>query len=84
MGSEMCIRDRIRRRFRKTRDSDHDWPLADNTLDRQFQADSPDMAWVTDITYTRTAAGWGYLATVLDLCTRMVVGWAFADHMRTD
>ena len=78
------LRGKIRRRFKKTTDSDHNWPLADNTLDRQFHADSPDTAWVTDITYIRTAAGWGYLATVLDLCTRMVVGWAFADHMRAE
>jgi transposase InsO family protein len=78
------LRGRIRRRFRTTTDSDHTLPVAPNTLNRQFTVDSPDRVWAGDITYLPTASGWGYLAVILDLHSRMVVGWALADHMRTE
>lgn len=71
-------------RFRKTTDSDHKLPVADNVLDRQFVADEPDRAWVADITYIWTQQGWLYLAVILDLFSRRVVGWSMADHMRTE
>jgi transposase InsO family protein len=58
--------------------------VAPNTLNRQFEVDAPDRVWVGDITYIRTASGWGYLAVILDLHSRLVVGWALADHMRTE
>ncbi len=78
------LRGRIRRRFRRTTDSNHTLPVAPNTLNRQFAVDAPDRVWAGDITYIRTASGWGYLAVILDLHSRMVVGWALADHMRTE
>ena len=56
---------------------------APNLLDRDFSADAPDQKWVTDITYIDTAEGWLYLALVLDLFSRKIVGWAMADHMET-
>ena len=51
--------------------------VADNTLDRQFEVDAPDKVWVTDITYIRMHEGWSYLAVVIDLFSRRVVGWMF-------
>ena len=78
------LRGRIRRRYRRTTDSCHGLPVAPNSLNRQFQADSPDRVWAGDITYIRTATGWCYLAVILDLHSRLVVGWAVADHMRTE
>ncbi|NVB38406.1 IS3 family transposase [Pseudenhygromyxa sp. WMMC2535] len=58
--------------------------LATNILDRQFEVDEPDQVWVSDITYIWTAAGWLYLAVVIDLYSRRVVGWAMAEHMRAE
>ena len=78
------LQGRLRRRFRRTTDSNHSLPVAPNTLNRQFGVDAPDRVWAGDITYIRTANGWGYLAVILDLHTRLVVGWALADHMRTE
>ena len=65
-----------RRRFRRTTDSNHNHPIAPNVLARRFEAASTNDAWVTDVTYIATAEGWLYLATILDLCSRRVVGWA--------
>ena len=72
------------RRFRapRTTDSDHGQPVADNLLRREFASEAPDTRWCGDITYVPTAEGWLYLAVVLDLCSRKVVGWAMADHLR--
>lgn len=70
-------------KFRKTTDSNHKLPVADNVLDRNFVADEPDRAWVADITYIWTQQGWLYLAVILDLFSRRVVGWSMAEHMRT-
>lgn len=78
------LRGRVRRRFRRTTDSSHGLQVAPNVLDRRFDADAPDRVWAGDITYVRTAGGWAYLAVILDLHSRLVVGWAFADHMRTE
>ncbi len=78
------LRGRIRRRFRRMTDSNHSLPVAPNTLNRQFAVDASDRVWAGDITYIRTANGWGYLAVILDLHSRLVVGWALADHMRTE
>ena len=78
------LRGRIRRRFRQTTDSNHTLPVAPNTLNRQFAVDAPDRVWAGDITYIRTLNSWGYLAVILDLHSRLIVGWALADHMRTE
>jgi transposase InsO family protein len=67
---------RRKRKFRKTTDSAHADPIAPNTLDRKFHAEQPNKAWVTDVTYVWTLEGWVYLAAILDLCSRRVVGWA--------
>ena len=73
-----------KRAFRvATTDSDHENPIADNVLQRNFEAQRPNEAWVGDITYLRTAAGFVYLAVLIDLHSRRVVGWAVRDHMRT-
>ena len=68
------------RRFRRTTDSSHGLPVAENILARNFAVDSPNEVWVGDITYVRTWEGWLYAAVVLDLYSRRVVGWAVADH----
>jgi len=57
--------------------------VAPNQLQRQFQQDEPDQAWVTDITYVRTHEGWLYLAAVLDLHSRAVVGWGMGSRIQT-
>jgi putative transposase len=72
---------RRRRRFRATTDSRHPFPVASNVLDRQFTQGAPDRAWVTDITYMPTGEGWLYLAVILDLCSRVVVGWAMSERI---
>ena len=78
------LRGRVRRRFKVTTDSKHAEPLAPNTLNRRFSADSSDSVWCADITYLWTAAGWAYLAAIIDLATRKIVGWSMANHMRTE
>jgi len=69
------------RRFRCTTDSQHAHPIADNVLDRRFDVQAPDTAWVGDITYVWTAEGWLYLAVLMDLYSRRVVGWAMRDNL---
>jgi putative transposase len=70
---------RRKRRFRRTTDSKHPHPIAPNVLDRHFDAELPNTAWVTDVTYVWTFEGWLYLAVLLDLCSRRVVGWAASE-----
>lgn len=67
---------RARRRFRTTTDSKHDHPVAPNLVGREFTAAAPNTTWVTDITFLWTLQGWLYLAVILDLFSRRVVGWA--------
>jgi putative transposase len=70
------------RRYRVcTTDSKHSLPVAANLLDRNFVAEKPDQIWLADITYIPTGEGWLYLAVILDLFTRKVVGWAMREHM---
>lgn len=70
-----------RRRYRVTTDSNHSHPLADNVLARDFTADGPNRKWAADITYVWTRSGWLYLAAVIDLYSRRVVGWAMSTRM---
>jgi transposase InsO family protein len=77
------IRAKTARKFRCTTDSDHDLPVAENLLDRQFDPAAPNAAWVADITYIPTGEGWLYLAAVEDLYSRRVVGWSMADHLES-
>jgi putative transposase len=76
------IRAKTARKFRcGTTDPNHALPVAANVLDRQFDPEGPNEAWVADITYVPTREGWLYLAVVEDLFSRGVVGWSMADHM---
>jgi transposase InsO family protein len=72
---------RSRRRFQTTTDSKHAFPIAPNLLARDFTAKGPDEAWVTDITFLWTAQGWLYLAAIIDLFSRRVVGWATSQNV---
>jgi putative transposase len=80
------IRARTARKFvPRTTDSRHGEPVAPNLLDRRFDdATLPNQTWAADITYVPTDQGWLYLAGVIDLCSRKIVGWSMADHLRTD
>jgi transposase InsO family protein len=82
--AEMGLVARRKPKFRKTTDSNHDLPVAANVLDREFEVTEPDRVWVADITYIWTLEGWMYLAVIIDLFSRRVVGWSMADHMRTE
>ena len=77
----MGLAARRRRRFRRTTDSRHAFPVAPNLLGRNFTARAPNRVWLADLTYVWTEEGWLYLAVVLDLFTRRVVGWGMADHL---
>lgn len=70
-----------KRKFIHTTDSRHALPTADNVLDRQFEPAAANLAWVCDITYLRTRSGWLYLAAVMDLFSRKIIGWAMAPNM---
>jgi len=73
---ETGLKARMRRRFKATTDSKHGQPIAPNLLCRNFTAMEPNLAWVTDITYLHTNKGWLYVAVILDLFSRRIVGWA--------
>jgi putative transposase len=81
---EAGVEARQRRRWRTTTDSDHGYPVAPDLLQRRFLVPAPNRFWVADITAVWTLDGWLYLAAVLDLYDRQVVGWAMAGHMRTE
>jgi len=72
------LRGRVRRAFVRTTDSDHGAVVANNVLERDFTASAPNQRWVGDVTYLRTREGWVYLAVILDLFSRYVVGWAMS------
>lgn len=67
----------------RTTQSQHNYPVAPNRLNRNFRATRPNQKWLADITYIPTAEGWLYLAVVLDLFSRKIVGWAFADNLES-
>jgi transposase InsO family protein len=71
---------RPRRRFCKTTNSQHDWKTPKNLLGRNFEVPEPDRVWAGDVTYLPTREGWLYLAVLLDLYSRKVVGWAMSEH----
>lgn len=72
---------RLKRRTSRTTDSNHSLPLAANRLERRFSAEAPNQVWVSDITYVPTREGWLYLACVLDLFARRVVGWSMRANL---
>lgn len=73
-----------KRRNKKTTDSHHGGPVAPNVLDQDFEASGPNQKWGVDISYVWTAEGWLYLAIVLDLYSRRIIGWAVSDRMKKD
>lgn len=75
---------RQRRRFRATTDSAHQLPIARNLLEQDFRAMEINQKWVADITYIRTDEGWLYLAAVMDLCSRRIVGWSMSVRINRD
>jgi len=79
------IRSKMRRRFVvHTTDSRHGYRTASNNLARQFQQSAANSAWAADLTYIPTAEGWLYLAVVIDLYSRKVIGWATAEHLQAE
>jgi transposase InsO family protein len=79
------IRALASRRFRPcTTDSRHDLPIVPNLLKQAFSVSVPNRVWLADITYLPTGEGWLYLAAILDLATRKIVGWSMREHMRTE
>ena len=81
---ELQVHGAPQRRYRRTTDSDHDAPVAPNLLQRDFEARGPDQRWVTDITYVWTRQSWMYLAVVMDLFSRRIVGWAIRPHLQAE
>lgn len=79
---EAGIEVRRKCRFKLTTDSRHRLPVAENLLDRQFEVSAPNRVWAADITYLWTNEGWLYLAVVIDLYARRVVGWALSERMQ--
>jgi putative transposase len=80
---ELELQARYPKRFKVTTDSNHQLEVASNTLNRQFMVSAPNQVWTTDISYVWTLEGWMYVAVVMDLYSRQIVGWAVDDHMRT-
>jgi transposase InsO family protein len=78
---ENDIKARQKRRFKRTTDSEHSWPVAPNIIDQDFAADGPNQKWGVDISYVWTREGWIYLAVVIDLFSRRVVGWSVCDRL---
>jgi len=72
---------KTKRKFRCTTDSNHDRPVAENVLDRQFEPAAANQAWTADITYIATGEGWLYLAAVEDLYSRRIVGWSMSSRI---
>ena len=81
---ENKLRAATARKFRHTTDSNHSHPVAENVLNQEFEQEQPNTAWVSDITYIETREGWLYLACILDLYSRKVVGWSMSERMKSD
>lgn len=82
--SRLGLQARYQKRFKVTTDSKHNFNIADNLLDRKFDVLQPNKYWTTDITYVWTLEGWMYLAVVMDLYSRQIIGWSIVDNMRTE
>ncbi|WP_433850450.1 IS3 family transposase [Brucella pseudogrignonensis] len=81
---ENGLKARQKTRFKRTTDSNHGEPVAPNLLDQDFTCDGPDQKWGVDISYIWTAKGWLYLAIVVDLYSRRIIGWEARDRMKKD
>jgi transposase InsO family protein len=80
--AEQELQVKTKRKFKPTTDSNHGQAVAENVLNRDFEVAEPDRAYVGDITYIWTAEGWLYLAVVIDLCSRAVVGWSMSQWLK--
>jgi putative transposase len=81
---ENGLKARQTRRFKRTTDSHHAFPVAPNLLEQNFSAERPNQKWAADISYVWTCEGWLYLAVILDLFARRVVGWAVSDRLHRE
>jgi len=81
--SQLGLYSRVKRKFVVTTDSNHHEPIADNVMERDFNADKPNRKWVADITYIATGEGWLYLAAVMDLYSRRIIGWSMSERIDT-
>ena len=79
---DLNLKVKMKKRYKNTTDSNHNLPIAPNILNQDFYASFPDEKYVGDITYISTGEGWLYLATVIDLYSRKVVGWSMNDEMK--
>ena len=79
---EANVQVRHKRKFKVTTNSNHKQPVFENLVNRAFEVDRPDQVYASDITYIWTQEGWLYLAVVIDLCTRKVVGWSMSSRMK--
>jgi len=79
---EAGLRSKVRRKYRVTTDSKHHFVVSPNLLERNFTAEAPDRVWVSDITYLATGTGWLYLTVIIDLFSRLVVGWALSSSLK--
>jgi putative transposase len=82
--NEIGLFSRVKRKFVHTTDSDHGMAVAQNLLDRDFTAAAVNKKWAADITYISTEQGWLYLAAVMDLYSRRIIGWAMSEHIDSD
>ena len=82
--SENGIEVKRNKKFKATTDSNHSLNIAPNLLNRDFRADEPNQKWASDISYVWTREGWLYLAVILDLHSRRVIGWAVSNRMKRD
>jgi putative transposase len=82
MMRDLGLKAKPAKRYKATTDSRHSFPVAPNVLNREFDVDTPNRAWTADITYVWTLQGWMYLAVVMDLFSRRIVGWAMDTHMK--
>jgi transposase InsO family protein len=79
---QLGLKVKVSRRYKLTTDSRHSFPVAQNLVNRNFEVGSPNATWTADITYVWTLEGWLYLAVVMDLCSRQIVGWAMDRRMK--
>jgi len=77
-----CLRSIIKKKYKETTDSSHNYPVVENKLNREFTVKERNIVWVSDLTYIRTGEGWLYLTTVIDLFDRKVIGWALSATMK--
>ncbi len=81
---ENNIRGKKRRHFRRTTDSNHTMPIAENIVDRRFDRGAKNQVWLSDITYLQLKQGFAYLAAIIDRHSRKIVGFSVKEHMRTE